>query len=1645
MKNKKNKLNIFSINKKIALGLSAVMLFSSAVPAFAFDPATTDTINKIDQESKKILDDESILKHLMGTRFVKHAEGMQYDVAIDKNNAVYFNGKMYTRDGMRIPSSLISETSWYDVYHEVARRNLAKKSVDEKVAKSYIDQIKDIYAEHGFKEKNDLTTDGEYSCDYKFINADGNENTELKELFSQMSITKWGNDLDIDFITNSSKVKKIVSLTLNPFKGTLDIPVTLGNSNNADDKENINAMSISIPAELDSSKIVGVLKYVDENGKEHKTAPFGIDIDYKKAKKTHDISSLYKEKTKARLKYWIIRGEKVKPSLQKNSKLYNEIDTNLAKLKEIQNKQDKETPDLTKILELSLPTYKAESLAALKDLLYNKLLTHRNIFYEGMLNENKYTKESIEKYKKYLDETENYTTKDDVSISELVSKIAELDFSMNNGILKYNTANLEELIKKAEKQKTYKEYYTTSSFANLENALTLANAWVKNNKDYSPKEDETSTHIESIKNALKTLVVADGKTLPSEAQEQKQINVSFNDATVNKMLEEHAKETDDSYILSFKKDGESFITGIEYHTKDGEVKSATVLETGEKDSLKGTEAKKISLPKDYDKASGLTVKYYDGEVMFYASQKERVDLNVMQGSAEKKEAYDVEVRLDKQFPNADPQIPNKLIQKTAKYDPNTKILTLNVNVDKDKKNYVKQIQFTQINDSFATGKDFADDAKQMPQKFDVKVDITKFNEINLQQFDCVYNGENKHYDALLKLVFVGKQDKENKEKFDQAKQTIETKIKELDETAQKYDYLISDKKKGEIERAKSFAKTQIDNKDLDKMDIASENLDNTIKIVKLYKPLDEKVKEVKAYLTGLDKKVYKEDSIKEATKKVDGIVASFKKGENIDLALGVKNVEEAKDLVKKDGHIDKETLSKKITEAENLLKASKKEEETNKKLQDAIKEAKEKMTSNEEKVLDEAYSTLENKIAEFKKAEDKKEKEADYDKDAVTVNVQFLRQSQDIKSMADGALWSKAKLTKDSDGKYWIEIKMVPMENKEKKVSGAVSNIKYKPYSGGDFIEAEKTKEYTHEITKGTTKKYPGRFKMPLDLYQGQLSPTLLVQFTYDTIINGGVKEMVEQARLVIDTNKDNMVQGFGEAEFKVDKKGLTEQINASQWYLKEPTISQRLKDKITPVLETAKKVEKDYKSTQEQIDEQGKALWAVNELPGIISEMQGKISFIESYLETDYKSGKYSKKSLDRMKEIVKQAKQFAQNPTTKEEAQKHFDKLNNIEKNYRVNTDQLEEKIKEAKEKIKDESKYTKESVAEVKKQVQIGENLIDKEGVNATQVNAAIVDLVKALNNLTIANPNPHQDPNKALQDAKTKAIAEVNELLNLTQTQRNHAIEEINKANNIEAVNEAKAEARELDKANKDKKLFMEAKAKAIAEVKELKNLSYDEKTAAIKELDQANTNEAVKAALDKAKELDKKHGAENPSPAPNPSPTPDVTPTPDATPKPEVKADWKKDEKGTKYQRANGSFAKAEWEQVGETWYHFDASGYMQTGWLNLDGTWYYLNDDGSMAKDTWIGTYYVDASGAWIIEGWQENSYGWWYQRANGTYPHNEWEIINGTWYHFDESGYMQTGWLNLDGTWYYLNADGSMAADTYVDGYYLGSDGAMW
>ena len=104
---------------------------------------------------------------------------------------------------------------------------------------------------------------------------------------------------------------------------------------------------------------------------------------------------------------------------------------------------------------------------------------------------------------------------------------------------------------------------------------------------------------------------------------------------------------------------------------------------------------------------------------------------------------------------------------------------------------------------------------------------------------------------------------------------------------------------------------------------------------------------------------------------------------------------------------------------------------------------------------------------------------------------------------------------------------------------------------------------------------------------------------------------------------------------------------------------------------------------------------------------------------------------------------------------------------------------------------------------------------------------------------------------------------------------------------------------------------------------------------------------------------------------------------------------------------------------------------------------------------------------------WQRDNKGWWIKNSDGSYPRNEWKLVNNSWYFFDSQGYMFTGWLNISGSWYFLNTDegsnngkmvtgwravsgkwyylstatdgsgGKMLLNTIIDGYRLGADGA--
>ena len=93
----------------------------------------------------------------------------------------------------------------------------------------------------------------------------------------------------------------------------------------------------------------------------------------------------------------------------------------------------------------------------------------------------------------------------------------------------------------------------------------------------------------------------------------------------------------------------------------------------------------------------------------------------------------------------------------------------------------------------------------------------------------------------------------------------------------------------------------------------------------------------------------------------------------------------------------------------------------------------------------------------------------------------------------------------------------------------------------------------------------------------------------------------------------------------------------------------------------------------------------------------------------------------------------------------------------------------------------------------------------------------------------------------------------------------------------------------------------------------------------------------------------------------------------------------------------------------------------------VDGKWYYFLDSGYMDYSGYRDGCYLGSDGAWVEEyyggHWCSDSAGWWYEDASGWYPAGQ--------------------WLWIDGKCYYFETDGYLATNKYIDGYWVGADGA--
>lgn len=518
---------------------------SSSDTSSAGNAASEQTIQQIKDIADKLFKNETIIPYLMGTGYIKTAEGTNYDVAVPNDKLKYIGGKQYLNDATRIAPGLIEDAVFYQILSEAARAIEKAPRVTENEARNFLDTLNGILLTYGVKDKTSLQDDGEYLLLSKAKNAynvkfqemqqaeygsniyvpTGKENTQAKELFARAELVKWGNYLDLNFLTDSTKVRNVSLVYMEPFlnKRFNTELGHVGNSTSADGTQDVgnNIFTVQIPGEFSATQLMCTIKYTDAQGKERKVGPVGIDIDYdavNKAPNIHSdghnyISSKYDEQTKARLSYWIVRGEAILKGLDRNNAEHKQrIDEINKAIQEIKENLKQPRPSYTKALASAVPIYKTEIAFAISNHLTDVVTSHRTMLAEkNIINEKKYTKESIETYKQKLNEYDAEASKHILDISKLLKDIKVLDDATTGSILEYNASRLENIVKQVANLK--ETDYNMRSYYAYKIALDDAQNWLKTIKRRPPL-DETADYTSKLLTALGALKGKQGEDKP---------------------------------------------------------------------------------------------------------------------------------------------------------------------------------------------------------------------------------------------------------------------------------------------------------------------------------------------------------------------------------------------------------------------------------------------------------------------------------------------------------------------------------------------------------------------------------------------------------------------------------------------------------------------------------------------------------------------------------------------------------------------------------------------------------------------------------------------------------------------------------------------------------------------------------------------------------------------------------------------------------------------------------------------------------------------------------------------------------------------------------------------------------------------------
>ncbi len=153
------------------------------------------------------------------------------------------------------------------------------------------------------------------------------------------------------------------------------------------------------------------------------------------------------------------------------------------------------------------------------------------------------------------------------------------------------------------------------------------------------------------------------------------------------------------------------------------------------------------------------------------------------------------------------------------------------------------------------------------------------------------------------------------------------------------------------------------------------------------------------------------------------------------------------------------------------------------------------------------------------------------------------------------------------------------------------------------------------------------------------------------------------------------------------------------------------------------------------------------------------------------------------------------------------------------------------------------------------------------------------------------------------------------------------------------------------------------------------------------------------------------------------------------------AGWINDRGDYKYIDSEGKTVSNTWRWIdrrpgdsvgdGISWcYFFDGSGIMQRNTVTPDGFW--VNGEGAWVhggnvQQTNINSE-IGAQNPTLQSSWKRDSFGFWYQNPDGSYPVNQWKWIDMRWhdtvadgiawcYYFDSRGYMIANTKAPDGS----------------------------